>query len=65
MTSVHYQYHGESLPISSLTSDNRILEFAGRLHRQAKQMEQAREDERHFDYKPIVTPQNLRHTFGS
>lgn len=59
-----YQYHGKSSPISSLTSDPQILEFAGRLHFQAMQMEQARANERHFDYKEIPVPLNLRHIFG-
>ena len=64
MASINNQNHGKSSPISSLTSDPQILEFAGKLHFQAMQMEQARENGRHFDYKPIPVPQNLSHIFG-
>lgn len=65
MASINHQHHGKSFPISSLTPNPQILEFAGRLYSQAMQMEQANENERHFDYKPISVPQNLRHIFGN
>lgn len=58
-------YPQKTFPISSLTSNPQILDFAGRLHSQAMQMEQAKENERHFDYKPISVPKNLRHIFGN
>ncbi|MEI7457226.1 MAG: hypothetical protein WCK93_10940 [Nitrosomonadales bacterium] len=65
MASINRQYqHGKSFPISSLTSNPQILEFADRLYSQAMKMEQANENGRHFDYKPILVPQNLRHIFG-
>ncbi len=66
MASINRQYHhGKSSLISSLTSDPHILEFADKLYSQAMEMELANESGRHFDYKPIFVPQNLRHIFGN
>lgn len=65
MASINRQYHhGKSSLISSLTSDPQILEFADRLYSQAMKMDLANENGRHFDYKPISVPKNLRHIFG-
>lgn len=60
----HYQYHGESLPISSFISDPHTLAFADKLHHQAMQMERAQANERYFNYHAIPVPKNLIHVFG-
>lgn len=59
-----YRYQGEAFPLSSLTSDPRILDLAERLHEQGCRMSNAHLNGVKFVYRPIRIPSDLRHILG-
>lgn len=60
-----YKFTGKAFLLSTLTSDPQVLAIADRLGRQSRAIAKAHLAGRHFDYKPILIPQKLRHVFGS
>lgn len=59
-----YRFKGKAFPLSSLTSDPRILSLAERLHEQGSWMADAHQNSIEFEYRPIRVHKDLRHVFG-
>lgn len=59
-----YEYTGKVFPLSTLTSNQQIIELAGCLKRQAEKIADAHTIGKNFRYVPINIPANLVHIFG-
>lgn len=63
-TNTGYRFNGRAFPLNTLTDNPKILQLAIQLHQQGKQMAEANENQRHFNYQPICIATDLHHIFG-